>query len=143
MITGWPSSACSGAAISRATMSEEPPGEKVTITRTGLFGQVWAVALPTANTQASRISLMSAPSISCIAPRRTQQRHVVMRAAVADIEAHRHHVQKLPGLEILADVELQAILAGAQSALSEGLVGAPVPVGGHALQPLPRRALVD
>src|SRR5688572_17000571 len=117
MITGWPSSACSGAAISRATMSEEPPGEKVTITRTGLFGQVWAVALPTTNTQASRISLISAPSIGCIAPRRAEQRHVVMRAAVADVEAYRHHVEKFPRLEILADVELQAVLAGAQNAV--------------------------
>src|SRR5688572_10932498 len=142
-ITDWPSSACSGAAIRRATMSEEPPGEKVTMTRTGLVGQVWAAAFPTKNTQASKMNLISAPSVGCIAPRRAQQRHMVMAAAIADVEAHRHHVEKLPGLEVLADVELEPVLAGPQRAVGKRLVGTAVLVGGDALQALPRRTLID
>src|SRR5688572_15239295 len=142
-MTDWPSSACSGAAIRRATMSDDPPGEKVTMTRTGFVGQVWAPAFPKTKTQARRTNLISTPSVGCIAPRRAQQRHVVMGAAVADVEAHWHDVEKFPGLEVLADVELEPVLAGPQDAVGERLVGAAVLVGGHALQPLPRRALVD
>src|ERR671915_7955 len=103
MITDWPSSPCSGAAIRRATMSEEPPGEKVTMMRTGLFGQVCAAALPAANkTQSSKMNFMSTPPVGCVAPRRAQQRHMVVGAAVADVKAHWHDVEKLLALEILA-----------------------------------------
>src|SRR5687768_17673648 len=126
MITDWPSSACSGAAIRRATMSDDPPGEKVTMTRTGFVGQLWAAALPKTKTQASKMNLISAPSVGCIAPRRAQQRHVVMSAAIADVEAHRHDVEKFSALEVLADVELQPVLAGPQNAVGERLVGAAV-----------------
>src|SRR5918994_3750169 len=118
-ITDWPSSACSGAAIRRATMSEEPPGEKVTMTRTGLVGHVCAAALPITNTQASRMNFISAPSVGCIAPRRAQQRYMVMGAAIADVEAHWHDVEKVPGLEVFADVELEPVLAGPQRAVGE------------------------
>src|SRR5688572_29616226 len=142
-ITDWPSSACSGAPTRRATMSDEPPGEKVTMTRTGLVGQVWADAFPTKNTQASKMNIISAPSVGCIAPRRAQQRHMVMAAAIADVEAHRHDVEKLLGLEVLADVELEPVLAGPQRAFGKRLVGTAVLVGGDALQALPRRTLID
>jgi hypothetical protein len=52
---GWPSSACSGAAMRRATISDEPPGAKVTTMRIGLAGQgCCAIAVPAAMSAAQR-----------------------------------------------------------------------------------------
>src|SRR3954465_6574942 len=56
-MTDWPSSACKGTATRRATISDEPPGEKVTTTRTGLVGHVWAAAFPQHRKTAIRTDL--------------------------------------------------------------------------------------
>src|SRR5687768_5245556 len=144
-MTGWPSSACSGTAMSRATMSEDPPGAKVTTMRIGLAGQLCcAAALVAASSAAHSIAwkiFMSAPSVGGIAPRRAQQRHVVVLGGIGDAKAHRHQVEKAGALEIGADVEYQLIGARAQSrALEQRRVGASVGDGLHRLDALPRIA---
>src|SRR5687768_12729487 len=114
---GWPSSSCSGTAISRATMSEEPPGAKVTTMRIGLAGQGCASALVAASSAAHRVAwriLISAPSVGGVAPRRAQQRHVVVPGGIRDPEAHRHQVEESGRPEVLADVEHQLVGCGAQ-----------------------------
>src|SRR5687767_8147260 len=118
-MTDWPSSACSGAATRRATMSEEPPGEKVTITRTGFVGQVCAVEFVTMKRRVRRIHFMSAPSIGRIAPGRAQQRHMVMRARVGDHKTHRHQIQKALRLEIAAEMKRELVGARAQGVAFE------------------------
>src|SRR5687768_8261546 len=136
---GWPSSACSGAAISRATMSDEPPGEKVTTMRMGLVGQACAHALAEANKAMTRNSFMSASSISGVAPGRAEQRHVVVLRRVRDLEAKRDQIEKPRRLEIFPDVEHQLIGASAEAlAFEQRRLGAPVGVGLYRLERLPR-----
>src|SRR6185436_11077348 len=86
--------------------------------------------------QSRRYASNSAAPVGGVAPWRAQQRHVVMRVGVGDVEAHRHHVEEVLLLEVLADVELETVLAGLERAVDQRLVGAPVLVGDHALQPL-------
>src|SRR2546423_8628801 len=117
----------------RATMSDEPPGEKVTMTRMGFVGHVCAVAFIDRSKNNVRMnrSFISAPSVSRIAPGRTQERHVIVRRGVRDLEPDRHHVEESLGFEIGTHVEHELIRSGAQLfSLQERRVGAAVLVRG-------------
>jgi hypothetical protein len=48
----------SGIAINRATMSDEPPGEKVTIMRTGFEGQACALTKETKTESAASSAIL-------------------------------------------------------------------------------------
>src|SRR5262245_12249035 len=127
----WPSSACSGIATRRATMSEEPPGAKVTMTRTGFVGHAWAAASSDPSRATTRIhfNFISTPSVGRIAPGGTQERDVVVRSRVGDREPDRHGVEKALRAEIRTDVEHELIGTAAQLfSLQERRIGAAVPV---------------
>ena len=80
-------------------MSEEPPGENVTITRTGLVGQA-APCCRDGRTavQASRSNRISFP-VGGVTPWRAEKRHVIVRARIVDHEADRHEVEEPATLE--------------------------------------------
>src|ERR1044071_372105 len=131
----WPSSACSGIATRRATMSDEPPGANVTITRTGLVGQLCAVTASgsnNSNVKADRSFMLSTPSVCRVAPGRAQERHVIVRRRVRDRKPDRHYVEEPLAGEVRADVEHELISPGAEGrSLQERRIGAPVAVGGR------------
>src|SRR5260370_14478157 len=85
-----------------------------------------------------RLSDCSAAAISGIAPRRHQQRHVVMTLRFGDRKSHRHHVEewrisllRLNAREIIADMKPNFLTADRQRPIADQRgVGAAVAIAG-------------